>query len=371
MDGIDVNKMRDFNIALNQLRCADDVFTFYYDETNNIRRLTVSADGFNVKSPECFVLGGVAHRGPPRALDITALRSAVRMQPNARELKLTHLGKGDLLSLLASRKVETFLDWLADHGLLAHYSAVDPLYWSIVDIVDSILSHDSVAPMTMFGPLLKNALYSILLADTDDTAALFHDYGYPDIAEGVCVAFVEDLLQRLEDRSDLIAAMDYDLLRGFLRAGSSEETLPFLQGEAPQTLVGSFVIFYMNRFCLFKNATHRLDIEPYIQERLQGFTFVDDGRELRNYSFVNSKDEPGIQVSDALIGLIGKLFSFVARKDIATVSHARKALSAQQRRTLGKLNALLDRSQAETHALFEQSVSSDDLEAGRHFLDGR
>jgi hypothetical protein len=86
---------------------------------------------------------------------------------------------------------------------------------------------------------------------------------------------------------------------------------------------------------------------------------------------VNSKDEPGIQVSDALIGLIGKLFSFVARKDIATVSHARKALSAQQRRTLGKLNALLDRSQAETHALFEQSVSSDDLEAGRHFLDGR
>ena len=142
------------------------------------------------------------------------------------------------------------------------------------------------------------------------------------------------------------------------------------RSEAPRTLVGSFVIFYMNRFCLFKNATHLLDIEPYIQERLEGFTFLDNGRELRNYSFVNSKDGPGIQISDALIGLIGKLFSFVARMSVEEVKVVRDSLTEQQHRTLRKLNALLDRSQQETHALFEQVVSADDIEAGRALLDG-
>jgi hypothetical protein len=89
---IDVNAVREPTIALHNLKRTDDVYTFYYDETNNIRRLQITADGFNVKDPMCFVLGGVAHRGPPHVLDIAGLKKAVRLQAPAKELKLTHLG---------------------------------------------------------------------------------------------------------------------------------------------------------------------------------------------------------------------------------------------------------------------------------------
>ena len=43
MREIDVNEVRDPLIAFNGLTRADDVYTFYYDETNNIRRLHVTA----------------------------------------------------------------------------------------------------------------------------------------------------------------------------------------------------------------------------------------------------------------------------------------------------------------------------------------
>lgn len=60
MHEIDVNAVREPTIALNRLTRADDVYTFYYDETNNIRRLHITADGFNVKEPMCFVLAWIS-----------------------------------------------------------------------------------------------------------------------------------------------------------------------------------------------------------------------------------------------------------------------------------------------------------------------
>src|SRR5258707_1318583 len=60
---IDVNQIRGPNIALRGLTKADAPYTMYYDETNNIRRLHLRADGLNVPEPKCFVIAGIAHRG--------------------------------------------------------------------------------------------------------------------------------------------------------------------------------------------------------------------------------------------------------------------------------------------------------------------
>jgi hypothetical protein len=38
----DVNALRDPEIAMYGLDTADEIYTFYYDETNNIRRLHVT-----------------------------------------------------------------------------------------------------------------------------------------------------------------------------------------------------------------------------------------------------------------------------------------------------------------------------------------
>jgi hypothetical protein len=294
---IDVNGVRDPLIAMNGLTGTDGAYTFYYDETNNIRRLHVTPDGLNVRDPMCFVLGGVAHRGPPRPLDIAGLQSAVRLQPSAPELKLHHLGKGDIIGLLKSARIETYLDWLAAEDLLVHYSAVDPLYWATVDIVDSIISHDPMAHMQMCAMKLKSDLFTVLAADFNDIADLFHRYHYPDVGETGRIPFVRELLDRLEEREALLAPFEYMVLKGVLQAGARKDRLIYLEDEEPDTLLDSFVEFFIHRICLFKNARHRLDVEPQIEEALRACVFKDGTRPVDNFTFVDSKADTGIQAS--------------------------------------------------------------------------
>lgn len=370
MRQIDVNVVRDPVIALNGLTRADDAYTFYYDETNNIRRLHVTSEGLNVRDPMCFVLGGVAHRGPPRPLDIAGLRAAVRLQPSAPELKLRHLGSGDILDLLKSARVEAYLDWLSAEGLLIHYSVVDPLYWATVDIVDSIISHGPMAHMQAFHMQLKAGLFTVLACDVDDVADLFHRYRYPNVGEAGRLAFVRELLDRLEDRETLLDHFEYMMLKGVLQAGARSEALIYLQDEDPDTLLDSFVEFFIHRICLFKNARHILDVEPQIEEPLKACVFTDGGRRLDTFAFVDSKSDPGIQASDAIVGMLGKLFSYVTRTSVPELIADRQLLTPDQERRLAKLNALLDRSDAESPALLHQVASVSAMRAGQFFLEG-
>ena len=72
----------------------------------------------------------------------------------------------------------------------------------------------------------------------------------------------------------------------------------------------------------------------------------------------------------ALIGLLGKLFSYVTRTDGAQLLADRRSLSPGQVRTLAKLNGLLDRSNAESRSLLHQVASISAMRAGQFFLEG-
>lgn len=122
----------------NPLRAVHEVFTFYHDETNNIRKLLVTDTGLNNPNPKIFVLGGVVYR-PTAEPDWSALFAQLRLQPTMKELKLTHLGKGEFLQLAKSKTLATFLKWMTQRKVHIHFNAVDVLYWSIVDIIDTVL----------------------------------------------------------------------------------------------------------------------------------------------------------------------------------------------------------------------------------------
>lgn len=111
---IDVNQMRAPDIALHQLTRADSVYTLYYDETNNIRRLHNRADGLNVNELKCFVIAGIAHHGEPRDLNIEDLRQRCRIQKTTKDIKLEHIAKGNFLKVLGTQKLETFLRWVLE-----------------------------------------------------------------------------------------------------------------------------------------------------------------------------------------------------------------------------------------------------------------
>lgn len=356
---VDVNEIRGPAIALSGLTGVDRALTFYYDETNNIRRLLLTPSGLNVRTPQCFVLGGVVHLGPVPNLNFEDLRCALGLQKSSVELKLEQLGKGDFLSLLNAPRIGQFLDWLSASGACAHYQVLDPLYWSLVDVVDSIVSEDDNVQLMMIAPLLKNDLYTVLREDVDGTSELLGRYTYPDVGNRR-QAFFAELCDLLEARAALLPYPNYQLLRGLLEIAAELDSLPYLEGERPNILIDGFGDFYVHRLALFKNATHILDIETTIQTYIVGLDLCDGVTPFCNFSFVDSRAAPWVQVSDALAGLLGKLFSYVSNTPGDEIATALASLNLQQRATLDTLIDILGRSINECAAFAHYVVSLDD-----------
>jgi len=340
----DINDLRTPVLAMNNLPNVDGAYTMHYDETNNIRRLHLTPDGLNVRAPQCFVLGGIAHRGAPPPLDLEDLRSVLRLQKSTQELKLEHLGKGDFLKLLNSQKVEALLDWLFSQDLFVHYQVLDPLYWSIVDVVDSIVTEDGNVQLMMMTPMLKNDLYAILRDDVEMTADLLGRYSYPDVGPDRRAAFIAELRDLLEARRALLPDFNYQMLKGLLQIAAKLDALPYLEDETPNVLIDGFGAFYLQRFAFFKNATHILDIETTIETYLRELDLRDGTTPLGNFSFVDSKDRSWVQVSDAMAGLLGKFFGFVNRNSATDLGEAQAAFNDRQKRGLETLIRLIGRS---------------------------
>ena len=357
---IDINKMRDPAIRLHGLTKADEPYTFYYDETNNIRRLLITPDGLNVRNPQCFVLGGIAYTGSVRDINIETLRTALKIQKSAKEIKLKHIGKGDFLELLGSQKVATFLDWLLAEQLLIHYQVLDVMYWSIVDIVDSIVTELGQAELMVIAPALKNDLYTVLRDDLDGTVELLNRYTYPDVGRLHRSAFLGELTKLVIARRVPLPDFNFQMLKGVLEMAATLDSLPYLEDEGPNVLIDEFSAFYINRICLFKNSSHLFDIEKLIEDRLADQSLLDNGRPVENFRFVDSKQEVGVQIADVAVGLLGKAFTFFNRTGMSELQDIQGALSPVQAGNLSRLTSLIDRSIVENAAFAHQLLSHED-----------
>jgi hypothetical protein len=366
---LDIDERRDVIIAAHGLANVDRPFTLHYDETNNIRCLRLTPEGLNVREPCCFVLGGVAHEGPAPTLSFDTLRDVLSLQKSAVELKLEHLGKGEGLAILAAPRVGALLAWLESQGVLLHYQVLDPLYWSIVDIIDSIVDEHGAVQLMMMAPVLKSDLYTVLRADPANTATWLESYGYPNVGAERRPAFIRDLLERIEEAEPLLAPFNYQMLKGVIQIARKLDALPYLEDEPPNILLGGFGAFYLERVILFKNADHVLDIEPTIAAYLDSLPLMSGGHPHRNYRFADSKQEPWVQVADAVAGLLGKVFNFLNDVHDDDMAEALAALSDRQRDALARLSRLLIRS-VETCAGFAHHIVALDAQQRRAKLLG-
>jgi hypothetical protein len=352
----DVNELRALMLGLPNV---DERYAFFYDETNNVRKLHLIDGVLNIERPECFVLGGVVRRHSDQAISLDRLRQTLRLQANVNEIKLKHLGSGGFLDLLKAERMATFLDWLTAEDFLIHYQATDILYWSIVDIVDSVIAGAGQTQLFAFHLPLKDSLYSLLRFDIEGTAVLLGRYGYPDVGERR-PAFIRELLDLLEAREGLLDHFSHYMLKGLLQMGRDIESLPFLDGETPNVLIDEFGHFYLNRLSIFRNSVHVLDEEPVIETFLERAQLTDRGLPFRNHRFANSKSEPGVQLSDVVAGLLGKMFTYISQTSRDEIEDDLDTLSGQQRYCLDALARLLDRSTDECPVFAHYAISAED-----------
>lgn len=365
---IDIDKIRDAHIGMYGLSKADQPYTFYHDETNNIKKLRLDAKGLNVAEPAIFVLGGIVHSGTPRPLDIWPLRNAMRIQTSADEIKLKHVAKGEFLDLLKSDKLTTFLKWISDSGLVVHYHALDPLYWSLVDIMDSILYRLGEPRLMELHAVLKADLATLLRANLPATTDIFFRYSYPDLTPENRKPFLDELLRLLERSDGVLPEFNAMMLKGMLQVGRNLPSLDFIEGFTPHLLIESFGVFYLTRIAIFKYSSHILDMEDSIRDEIEAMEPSSNGVPVTHYRFADSKSEPGIQVSDIVVGLIGKMHSYFAQNSREDISKTRVSLAGASLKNAELLRDLIDASHEANIAFLNHVSSISDIDKMNLFL---
>jgi hypothetical protein len=259
------------------------------------------------------------------------------------------------------------LRWLRDQRLLIHFQIVDLLYWSIVDVIDSILAELGERELFGFHLLLKDSLYTILRDDVSGTAEMLGRYNYPDVGRENGVRFIDEIRDLTTACGELLGDFDRQMLLGVLKMARGLKTLPYLENKTPNVLIDGFGGFVASRLWLFKNSQHILDQEPHVEKYLASAGFRDGDRPLAKWRFADSKHEGGIQVSDLATGLLGKLFTYFNNVDVEQIRIDATAFSDIQRTAFRSLKALIDDSIDECPG-FANYVNSMEDRRRAHFM---
>ncbi|MDD2781060.1 MAG: hypothetical protein PHR02_05910, partial [Sulfuricurvum sp.] len=179
-----ITENRELIIEAFELENMDEEYKFFYDETNNIRKFRFKEEGgLNIPVEQItkdFVLGGVVHKKNTDSFDLEKLKRDLFLDKSSNEIKFKHIAKGDLFDCLKSKKLQTIFDWILANDLNIHFSSLNILYWSIVDIIDSCITY---YPNFRYEDLnyFKTVFYELAKVDLEIFLKILHKYKYPNI----------------------------------------------------------------------------------------------------------------------------------------------------------------------------------------------
>ncbi|EKO3537264.1 hypothetical protein K1L80_003887 [Vibrio fluvialis] len=367
---MDVNELRDILIQHNGLKNADEVYTFYYDETNNIRKLYLKDFGFNVNKTDNFILAGILHKGLSTGSDYSTLFKMINIQKSTHELKLKHIAKGNFLDMLKSDKLLIILNWLIENKFYIHYFNLNIVYWSVIDIIDSIVGELNNPFYIMNHMSLKSDFYELANSNTDVFLNALHEFNYPDILEEKAHDFCLWLIDFTCMHSCMLSKFRANVLENLVKESLRIKELPFISGFHGRELIGSFMVFYLRNLYLFKNSIHIFDEEKSIQDDVKDFPLTDNGIPIQNHEFVKSHNSEAVQLSDVITGFLGKYFSYLKNISDEQLVRDKAGLTSKQLKTLSALKHIIDISDDISRGFFNVVSSEGEQRRNNQFLHG-
>lgn len=317
---VDVNEARDLEIKMYNLTGVDEKYQFYYDETNNIRKLWVTDDGaLNIQLHELdkdFVLGGlVCNTGIDLHDEFVKLKKDLHLDKNSTEIKFRHISKGDFLDCLKSKKLNQVLEWLNINKLNVHYSNINVLYWSIVDIIDSLTQCDTNFNFEKIFKY-KTILYELIRLCKAEFIQILYKYKYPNISRDQTNKFLNDLIALISNLNGASYCEDVQILTKWIGSVMPVEELVFCHENTNNILIDTFTVFYIRPIKMFKYSSHIFDDEVKVFEELQHIELCDIDVPLNNYACRKSNNDFMIQLSDIVVGIIGKFFEYLNKYEL-------------------------------------------------------
>ena len=367
---IDVNELREPFINMHRLRNVDEKYTFFYDESNNFRKLYLKEGGFNIKKQDNFVLSGIAVNGIVNDIELGNLRKDLKLQKNVKEIKTKHLGSGEFLDFFNERKVEVFLKWLSDQDVYLHYFNLNVNYWAIVDIIDSLIDKVGDQHLFSYHMILKSDLYKVIMNEKDAFFDMMREFEYPNVKEHQINNFVLWLRSFINLNSHVLDFNRKRLLLSLFESESSLNELFFIMGNENNILINNFLPFYVRTLYIFKNSQHIFDDEDSIKKIMHTFPMSDGENELNNHSFINSVKCNAVQVSDLVSGILGKYFTFINDLKISDTDDVKANLNERQLNNIEMLRELISRSDKHSNGFFNSVISEEEYLKNDLFLHG-
>lgn len=362
------------NILLNifagqPLYGVDEEYSFFYDETNNIRKFWVRDDGFNER-PKNFVLGGVVHKKSEPLAGLDKLIKSLHIQKTAKEIKFNQLATGGYLGVLNSKRIRTLLKWLIDRGVFIHYTNFNILYWSLADIVDSLWSEPELRQYMPYVMHIKSELFSLASADLDRLVLILKKYRFPNVQRNAAFAFMMEFSGLLESVSRKPKSDISKLVIYMVRKAANLPELPFIMDGEDDILVDSFDMLFQRPLYIYPTSSHTFDNETEVQEVL-GKTQYEYRGKLVDYSFVNSLGCIETQLSDGICGFLGSHFNFLEEHSVKRLIEIKKNLNPIQQQTLSLLRKLMEISDAQSNGFMHRISPMDSDFKNDYFLHDR
>ena len=263
------------------------------------------------------------------------------------------MAKGNFTDIIKSKKIEKILQWLLDNKLFIHFSVFDTLYWSVVDIIESIISPDN--NLFTYSEILKSDLLYIVRTNITQIISLFNKYKYPTIPRNLKNYFLERLIQIIESAN--LNHFNKMMLKGAIQQGLNCDSLPFIEGNEKEELINDFSIFYFQSLILFKNSKHIFDEEKSISDLFDTNEFFQSNLRNRTYCFENSQNNFGIQLSDVIIGILGKMFLYIINESEHDIFTLKNYLTPTERNILYLIKKLILSSEQFNPALIHHMLS--------------
>lgn len=325
-------------------------YTMYYDESNNCLKFKFKNDSgeLNTDYTEDFVLAGVAYEGDTPPVEIDSIFDKLKLQKNVIDVKLRHLiGKipedtPKFLHVLNSAKVETVLTGILEiENLYIHWSAINLLYFSLIDIVDSVLSYP------MFHHEIKNVLYKYTLRDEDYILSLLARYKYPNVDRSKIKEYCFAMKEWIEgiEPDDEMDEFYLEYLRQELKASGRKGDIPFLIDNEDHVMIEGFAADYITRMHIFQGSTHVFDEISEVEDVLKCMPQKgEDVFKKADFCFKKSHDSKWLQLSDIIAGIMASYFTFANRISVEEFVPIIGRLTVQQKRNLGLLYRLMEKS---------------------------
>ncbi|HCG6560564.1 TPA: DUF3800 domain-containing protein [Vibrio parahaemolyticus] len=348
-------------------------YTFYYDESNNVRTLTLDVDKYNIDNDENqkasmnFILAGIAHKSSKNDIDFDALIENLSLQENIKEIKFKHIAKGNFEQVLKSNKLTAFLEWIIDSPCYIHYFNLNMEYWSFIDLVDDVFFYAVNKSPTSFDHSIharhyldyyKDALYRLMKLEKGKFLSLAKKYNYPKIKSGFESKLIREINKLLKENLRYSCILNSGInsqtqkefkdLSSLLSLCSDIDKLELTYDLDENLLLSGFHYFYHNRGVSFKYSTHKFDIESVIEESFDILKKGGDEKLINlDYSFINSKESILIQISDVVSGLFNKYFTYINSENIESIREKRKLFNERQIRNLNLLRKVVEKSDVE------------------------